>query len=328
MSDTTAQSGFSELTPDVLLEAVEGALAVRLTALAHPLTSYINRVYEVAAGDGTRYIAKFYRPGRWTAAAIEQEHAFVVECAAEEIPVVSPLRLSHGGTRGEAGGISFAVYPKRAGRPFEPIDDEDWRRLGRVTARVHVVGGRRPAADRVRLWPQHSTAADIRHLLDGGFVTARHRRTFADLGRAILDVIIPVFEGCEAIRIHGDCHPGNLLERPGEGLMVIDFDDMAMGPPVQDLWMLLPERLPDAARQMRLILEGYEDFREFDDRTLRLIEPLRIMRILYFLAWCSRQTGDPVFSRNFPDWGNDAFWGRQIADLTEQLDVIRRGRPA
>ena len=328
MASTARQPGFLDLTPDRVIDAVEAALAVPMTALAHPLTSYINRVYELAARDGTRYVAKFYRPGRWSAAAVDQEHAFVLACAAEEIPVVSPLRLNHGGTRGEVDGISFAVFPKRSGRPFEPVTDDDWRRLGRVTARVHMVGSRCVAPDRVELLPQRSTAADIAHLLDGGFVAAKHLREFGELARAILDTIVPAFKGCEVIRIHGDCHRGNLLERPDEGLMVIDFDDMAMGPPVQDLWMLLPERLPAANREMHLILEGYEDFREFDDRTLRLIEPLRIMRILYFQAWCSRQVDDPVFEHNFPDWGSDAFWARQIADLKEQLDAIRRVRPA
>ena len=168
------------------------------------------------------------------------------------------------------------------------------------------------------------TASDVQQLLDGDFVAARHREEFANLANRIIARIAPLFEGVETIRIHGDCHNGNLLERPGEGILVIDFDDMAMGPPVQDLWMLLPEHAHDSRWQINLILEGYEDFREFDDFTLKLIEPLRAMRILYFLAWCSRQVHDPKFRHNFPNWGDDAFWQREVRDLERQLEVIKQ----
>ena len=196
------------------------------------------------------------------------------------------------------------------------------RRLGRVVARLHVVGSREGSSSRVYLHPSDSTAEDIDQLREGEFVTDKYRHEFAEVTEEILAQIVPLFDDCEAIRIHGDCHRGNLLERPGEGILVIDFDDMAEGPPVQDLWMLLPDHLDKARREVNLILEGYEDFREFDDRSLRLIEPLRVMRILYFLAWCSRQCDDPNFHRNFPDWGSDAFWYREIADLRKQQRVI------
>lgn len=324
-NESVPAAQFEELTPDRILDAVEKALGVRLTGLAHPLASYINRVYELQAADAarTRYIAKFYRPGRWSPAAVDQEHAFVGECAAEEIPVVAPLPLLSGHTRGQADGLSFAVYPKRLGRALDPTGDEDWRRLGRVVARLHVVGARHQAPDRVRLHPQHSTTDDVAQLLEGGFVTPRHRRDFEEVCRQILQHVTPLFRDTEAIRIHGDCHRGNLLDRPGEGILVIDFDDMAMGPPVQDLWMLLPAHLPEARQEMNLILEGYEDFREFDDATLRLVEPLRAMRILYFMAWCSRQANDLKFSHHFPDWGIDSFWAKQITDLRHQLQIMR-----
>lgn len=305
-----------------MLDAVEDGLGIDMTGLAHPLSSYINRVYEVQARDGVRYIAKFYRPGRWTRRAVQQEHEFVLECATEEIPVVAPLPLANDATLGETpDGILFTVYPKGLGRELEPVADEDWRRLGRVVGRMHTVGQRHDADARVVMHPRHSTTEDMKQLLDGDFVTPRHRQEFANLANLILDRIAPLFDDVERIRIHGDCHNGNLLERP-EGILVIDFDDMAMGPPVQDLWMLLPDHAKDSRRQINLILEGYEDFREFDDATLKLIEPLRVMRILYFLAWCSRQIEDPKFRHNFPHWGDDAFWSREINDLTRQLEVI------
>lgn len=318
------KAAFEDLTPDVFLSAVEDALGVRLTGLAHPLTSYINRVYELQTVDGTRLIAKFYRPGRWSVAAIADEHRFVLECEQEEIPVAAPRHLADGTTLGMADGIPFAVYDKRLGREFEPLRDEDWRRLGRIVGRLHMVGARHQAPARVIMHPAHSTQADIGQLRNGGFVGHRHEQEFAGLGEEILAELIPRFAGTELIRIHGDCHNGNLLERPGEGILAIDFDDMATGPAVQDMWMLLPGHAHDSRREINLILEGYEDFREFDDREIALIEPLRLMRILYFLAWCSRQIHDPRFERNFPDWGSDPFWRKEIADLRHQLTVCRK----
>lgn len=318
---------FSALTPDVMLTAVEDGLAKPMTGLTHPLNSYINRVYELQARDGTRYIAKFYRPGRWQRAAVEQEHAFVLECAADEIPVAAPLRLAHGSTCGETAGILFAVYEKKLGRQLEPVADDDWRRLGHALGRLHAVGARHDAPARVTLHPAESTANDVAQILDGGFVSKRYEGEFRQVTRDILQRITPLFTDCEMIRIHGDCHSGNLLDRPGEGLLVIDFDDMAMGPPVQDLWMLLPEHANRARREVNLILDGYELFREFDDVSLRLIEPLRAMRILYFLDWCSRQYHDPKFRTNFADWGTDAFWAGEVSDLRRQVNVIREHLP-
>jgi len=163
----------------------------------------------------------------------------------------------------------------------------------------------------------------VQHLLDGGFVAPRHLEAFRTVTDRILELITPVFADVEAIRVHGDCHQGNIFDRGDEGIIVIDFDDMAMAPPVQDLWMLLPGRLPEAQPELRLVLEGYEMFAEFDDDTLRLIEPLRAMRLLYFLAWVSRQTDDSGFAERFPGWGDDTFWQREIRDLEDQLTVIR-----
>ncbi|MDX9978516.1 MAG: serine/threonine protein kinase [Lentisphaeria bacterium] len=314
---------FSELTPDVLLEAVETATGRRLTGFAQPHTSYINRVYELQASDGERLIAKFYRPGRWSREAILEEHAFTLELAAEEVPVVPPRPLRDGGTLGDAGGIPFAVFEKRRGREFEPAEPEDWRRLGRLLGRLHSVGERSPAPARVVLHPDRSTRADLELLRAESLLPAAVRRPFLEAADELHRRILPLFADVELLRIHGDCHRQNILERPEEGLLLIDFDDMATGPAVQDLWMLLPDRPERARAEIDRILEGYETFREFDDRHLRLIEPLRAMRMLYFLAWCARQTDDPQFARRFPDWGGESFWRQQTADLREQLDILR-----
>jgi len=305
-----------------MLDAVERAIGRRLTGLAHPLPSYINRVYEVEDNEGTRLIAKFYRPGRWSPEALQDEHDFVLACAAAEIPVIAPMVLPNGETLFCDNGIWFTVFPKRYGRNFEANCDEDWVRIGSLLGRVHVVGAGAAAADRTYLHPQESTAEHIDYLLDNGIITPRFEREFELIADSILDSISDLFDDVEFIRIHGDCHSGNILDRPGEGIMIIDFDDMMVGPPVQDLWMLLPDRADKCRREFNLILQGYEQFREFDDSSFRLIEPLRAMRIIYFLAWCSRQVDDYRFQTLYPDWGSDAFWEREIIDLTRQRDLI------
>ena len=302
----TTTADFEHLVPDVMLDTVERVTGQRMSGMAAPLPSYINRVYAVQTMAGDPLIAKFYRPGRWSREALAEEHQFVADCADDEIPVVAPLAFD-GQTLHEADGVYFALFPKR---------------LGRLMGRVHVTGSRRPAIHRTDLNPAKSTEENIMHLLDGGFVVPRLEATFESVVDDILDRIIDLFDDTEFIRIHGDCHCGNVLHRPGEGLMLIDFDDMMMGPPVQDLWLLLPDHAARCQDELRLLVHGYEQFREFDDRTLRLIEPLRAMRIIYFLAWCSTQIGDYRFQTMYPDWGSEGFWQREIADLTRQLQII------
>jgi len=319
----TPTADFEHLLPDVMLDAVERATERRMTGLAHPLPSYINRVYEVETHDGERLIAKFYRPGRWSKEALQDEHDFVLACDADEIPVIAPRRFPDGTTLHEDNGIYFTVFPKRFGRQFEANTPEDWQRIGRILGRIHTVGARQDAPARTDLHPADSTELHIDHLLDNGIVTPQCADAFEDVTNSILDLIMDLFDDAEFIRIHGDCHSGNLLDRPGEGIMIIDFDDMMRGPPVQDLWMLLPDQADKCRPEFNAILQGYEQFRDFDDHTFRLIEPLRAMRIIYFLAWCSRQVNDYRFQTLYPDWGSDAFWQREIVDLTRQHNIIR-----
>ncbi len=314
---------FDRLTPDVILRAAETALEIPFTGYTAPLPSYINRVYELQAEDGTRYIVKFYRPGRWSREGLEDEHCFVRDCVEDEIPVIAPLELRTGGTLATTEGITFSLYPKRYGRQFEANDDEAWVRIGRLLGRLHTTGARREAPARITLHPCTSTAADLRELVEGGFVPPGHLPAFKEVTDQILTEITPLFDGVDMLRTHGDCHWGNLIFRPDEGIFVIDFDDMMTAPPVQDIWMLLPGLLDDSRRELNLILEGYEDFRTFDMRTLRLIEPLRVMRMIYFLAWCTRQVNDYQFRHLYPDWGSPAFWAGEIPTLAQQLQIIR-----
>ncbi len=318
-SNAQACGNFSALTPDIIVPVVEKALGRPLLGFTHPLNSYINRVYELMAADRERIIVKFYRPGRWSKQALQDEHDFVIDCSKDEIPVVAPLPLKNGKTVGEAEGIFFAVYPKRLGRVWEQTCEDDWKRLGRVVARAHVVGSRRAAKHRLQLHPEETTASDIAQLLDGGHIPSRYQKPFADISSQLLDHIMPMFDDAEYIRIHGDCHSKNILHRPDEGLLLIDFDDMVMGPPVQDLWMLLPGHVLESGAELELMIKGYREFRDFEESSIRLIEPLRSMRMLYFLDWISRQRQDPNFNVNFPNWSNDSFWADQVRELNQQF---------
>jgi len=319
---------FSHLTPEVILGAVEKALGVRMTGLTMPLPSYINRVYELQSFSGERIIAKFYRPQRWSRGAIEDEHGFLFDCAGEEIPVVTPLPLASGGTLGETHGTFFALFPRKAGRVFETNTDQDWVRMGSLLGRIHLVGSRRRAPHRITMHPGSSTKADLDFITGGGFVTPGLAEAFEGVCLRIIDDISDMFEGTKFIRIHGDFHRGNLLDRPGEGLMVIDFDDMMEGPPVHDLWLLLPDHAGRSRLEIELIVSGYGQFYPFDRPSLRLIEPLRFMRIIYYLAWCARQAHDYDFRSNHPDWGTENFWQKEILDLNHQHQVIMEHRVA
>ena len=314
---------FGDLTPDRMITAVEDAMGIPFSSLAAPLPSYINRVYEFQAESGERYIAKFYRPGRWSRDAVIDEHRFVLACSDAEIPVIPPLPLNNSDTLTESDGVFFAVFNKRSGRELELNSEENWLRLGAVVARMHNEGAQEEAPHRLILHPEETTYREIKLLLDGGFISKSQKNDFEKVCFEIFDTITPLFEGKEYIRIHGDCHRGNILERPDEGVMIIDFDDMMNGPAVQDIWLLLPGHVTQCQRELDLLAEGYEQFREFDYESTILIEPLRAMRIIYFLAWCARQIDDFKFQANFPDWGSEQFWRTETGDLKTQLQVIK-----
>jgi Ser/Thr protein kinase RdoA (MazF antagonist) len=308
---------FSTLTPDRFLAAVEDALGLPLTALARSLPSYINRVYEIQTVDKSGYIVKFYRPGRWSLDALREEHQFLFDCAHIDIPVVCPCTLTNNKTLGQFEEISFTIFPKRLGRQFDIEREEDWSRIGSLLGRIHNAGQAGEAPSRVCLHPVTTTQRYVNLLLKE-VVPQHYKQKYGDICNRIIEILSPHFEGLESIRIHGDFHAGNILQRPGEGLLVIDFDDMMKGPPVQDFWLLLPDYYPESNYYIQKLLEGYRQFRDMDTRSLRLIEGLRAMRMIYFTTWCSMQRDDYQYKQKFPDWGTDKFWSREIQDLQEQ----------
>ena len=316
---------FPGLTPPLILDLAEAALGVRCTNLCRPYNSYINRVYELADRDGRGLVIKFYRPGRWSRAGVQDEHDFLLELAAEEIPVIAPLRLRDGSTLGAHGRLLFALYEKKGGRYPVEFTDDQWLAMGRLLGRLHQVGARRQPHDRPRLHPQASTRAHLDFLRASGLLPADLAPAYEQVTAAIVDEITPLFARTESIRIHGDCHRGNIIDRPGESLHLIDFDDMAVGAPVQDFWMLLPGTLADAAVEADLLIEGYETFRPFDRTSLRLIEPLRAMRYVHYSAWCARQVVEDGHSPVIPDFGSRTYWQTETRELADQLERIREG---
>ncbi len=319
---------YQTLTPPLVVAAVEAALGVALQPMAVSLPSYVNRVYRLTTESDERYVVKFYRPGRWSVAALRDEHAFVCACADEEVPVVAPLRLASGDTLGEAGGMHFAVYPCRGGRPFDADTPEVWARLGHLVGRVHEVGARAEAPHRRVLHPTGSTLADLEYLTDQGHVQEADADRLEAIGGDLLDLAAPLFDDVPVLRLHGDCQRTNVLERPGEGLLLIDFDDMVTGPAVQDLWLFLPDDPSACQPAIEAFLSAYEAFQPFDRRTLALIEPLRAMRMIHYLAWCARQAGDYTFREAHPEWGTRPFWRTTLDELEAQVDVVRESADA
>lgn len=320
--DSETRPAFGSLTPDTVIGAVEDALGLRCTNVCRPLNSYINRVYEVGLEAGSYAIAKFYRPGRWSRVALQDELDFLRDLQEAEVPVVPPWPGRDGALLHDCGGTWFAVFPKRGGRPLDEPVGSDWAQLGRLIARLHAVGARGEARDRIRLHPLYSTRGHLDYIMGAGVVAPAFRESYRRAAEDLIAMIAPLFDGVEVLRLHGDCHRGNILHRPGEGYHLLDFDDMALGPAVQDLWLILPDRLPRAQAEWDLLMEGYETFQSFPWETRRLVEPLRAMRFIHFTAWCARQKADGGFARLAPDWGSPAFWRQEIADLATQRQEI------
>jgi len=323
LEEQKIKTEFHSLSPDKVITLVENSLGVQFSNLCRPLASYINRVFELEQKDGTGIVVKFYRPGRWSKNALQDEHNFLMELTEHEIPVIAPLTLAEGMTLGQHEDISFAIFPKKGGRSFDEYNDDQWLELGHLIGRTHSVGCSRTPQDRVTLAPDQSTTAQVNYLLQGNFIPPDLAKQFKDISKSIISAISPMFDDIEMIRIHGDCHFANLIYRPEESFYLIDFDDMATGPPVQDFWMLLPGYRNEVLAEIEIFLEGYETFRPFDMKTLQLIEPLRAMRYIHYIAWCAHQVAEDGFSHVAPDFGSEAYWIREINDLTDQLVRIR-----
>jgi len=321
---------YAGLTPDVVLDALD-SVGVSGDGRLLALNSYENRVYQVALEGESPCVAKFYRPNRWTDAQILEEHAFVRELSESEIPVVAPLVLG-GTTLSTFGGYRFAVYPNCRGRAPELEDRATREWLGRFIGRIHAVGARTAFRER----PSLDIVSFGEEPRDWLFAHDFIPTDLIDAYRAVIELALASVRRCferagevHTLRLHGDCHVGNVLWLP-EGLAqgtsagphFVDFDDSRTGPAIHDLWMLLSGDRDDMTRQLSDILDGYEDFRDLDRGELYLIEPLRTLRLIHYAAWLARRWDDPAFPAAFPWFNTQRYWQDRILELREQVAAM------
>jgi Ser/Thr protein kinase RdoA (MazF antagonist) len=320
---------YSRLTPDVVLNALEAA-GVRCDGRLLALNSYENRVYQVGVDEAPAVVAKFYRPDRWSDAQILEEHAFAHEIAAAEIPLVEPLAFE-GRTLLHHEGFAYAVYPKRGGRAPELEDGQTLEWLGRFIGRIHAIGRTRAFEQRPRLDLESFGREPREFLLASGLIPQDITAAWRQAADLALEAARHAFERAnhvEWIRTHGDCHAGNVLWTPSTGNHAggphfVDLDDSRMAPAVQDLWMLVSGDRDTMGRQLGHILRGYEDFAEFDDRELGLVEALRTLRLLHYSAWLARRWEDPAFPLAFPWFNTARYWQDRVLELREQIAAMQ-----
>jgi Ser/Thr protein kinase RdoA (MazF antagonist) len=313
---------FQALTPSFIMDAVE-SVGFRCDCRTFALNSYENRVYQVGIEEGPPLIAKFYRPRRWSDAQIMEEHDFCFELAGHELPVVAPLRNGAGESLFRHEGFRFALYPRQGGHAPEFDNLDNLLTLGRMLGRIHRFGSVRPFAHRPTLDSESFGHASVALLLER-FIPPDYRESYAGVTGQLLEAIDAIFAGVgplRYIRVHGDCHPGNILWRDNAPHFV-DFDDARMAPAVQDLWMMLSGDRQRQTAQIEALIEGYREFCDFDPRELRLIEALRALRMLHHSAWIARRWEDPTFPLTFPWFNTVRYWGEQILHLREQLAAL------
>ena len=339
MPDTPNLHPYDALTPDAVQDALS-ALGLWGDGRLQALSSYENRVYQAGLDEPvqghTQVVLKFYRPARWSEDQILEEHAFAAELAAAEVPVVAPL-LIDGRSLHRHGDFWFSVTPRRGGRrpELDDLDVLEW--IGRFLARLHAVGAAQPFA--------HRTALDLASfgheprdwLLEHEMVAPEVRSAWRQTLDEALQIVAshPALcagapddgEGIRRIRLHGDCHPGNILwtpeGQPGAGPHFVDLDDARSGPAVQDLWMLLSGERRQQTLQLSALLDGYEQLRDFDRSELALIEPLRTLRLVHYSAWIARRWEDPAFPVNFPWFGSRDYWQGQVDLMVEQIEAMQ-----
>jgi len=315
---------FARLTPDGILNAIE-SVGLQCDGRLLALNSYENRVYQIGLDDGPMRVAKFYRPERWSRAAILEEHAFMRELAAADLPVVPPLADKDGVTLHEFDGYYFTVFARQGGYAPEFDQDASLIRMGRLIGRLHAIGSLKPYQSRPTLNLKTFGLEPRDYLLAHGFIPLELRQAYRDVVDQALDGIKRSYERAgelQLLRLHGDCYAGNVLWTE-EGPHLVDFDDSRMGPAIQDLWMLFSGDREEMKSRIHPLLAGYETFYDFDRRELNLIEALRTLRLIHYSAWIARRWDDPAFPQAFPWFDSPRYWHDRIHELQEQVTAMQ-----
>lgn len=307
---------FFTLTPERILDAIESCYSIRATGRVMALNSLENRVYDLEIEEQSNIVCKFYRPERWSREQIQEEHNFLFKLLDAEIPVVTPIAVGGESLFSTDDGILFAAFPKVKGRLRDELSESQLRSVGRYLARMHSVGAVSPFRHRLTLTPKIWGKDSLRQLVDGQWIDLTFERRYCDQVNSILNKITPLFEGIKPIALHGDCHLGNILWQD-EAPFFVDFDDAVMGPPVQDVWMVVRGRDDDADAARDILLSGYEEMRSFDRRELKMIEALRAMRMIHYSAWIAKRWKDPMFKHHFPNFMTAGYWEEELQALRE-----------
>lgn len=316
---------YQHLTPDLVLDAVESC-GFEVNGRLFPLNSYENRVYQVGIEDDTPLIAKFYRPERWSREQLLEEHGFVAELEEAEVPVVGAIKLADGGYLADYGGFTLALFPQRGGQAPDITLPDTLFRVGQWIGRIHQVGARSDFQARPTIDPIGTIERGHRFVLENGFVPDDLKHPYESLIRDLLTEIKRNIEEAgpvNSLRLHGDCHLGNILVRE-ERILFVDFDDARQGPAIQDLWLMLSGDGAEQSLEMGELIEGYEQFNDFNPRERFLIEPLRTMRLVNQAAWLAWRWDDPTFPMHFPWFGQPRFWSDHILMLREQLSNLQQ----
>lgn len=303
--------------------AVE-SLGYRCTGSLFALNSFENRVYQVGLDDQAPLIAKFYRPFRWSDDAIIEEHQFAIELAACDIPVVAPLMLENGRTLHYFQNFRFALFPRESGRSLELDNMEHLEWMGRFIGRVHAVGSIRPFQHRLELNVSTYGHLPYQFLLENEFIPSELRHNFCHVMDQLLEQTEQCFQEAgklATLRLHGDCHAGNVLWND-KGPHIVDLDDCLMGPAIQDIWMLLSGNPDQVSAQLDRILDGYCEFYDYNPRELYLIEALRFLRMIHYAGWLAKRWDDPAFPRNFPWFNTPRYWQEFLQNLNEQTILL------
>jgi len=314
---------YANLEPDLILKAVE-SIGFHCTGSLFPLNSYENRVYQIGIENAEPLIVKFYRPCRWTNEAIIEEHQFALELVGYDIPVIAPLATVSGDTLHTYQAFRFAIFPRKGGRALELDNLEQLEWMGRFIGRLHAIGACQPFQHRINLNTQSYGHEPYHFLLEHHFIPDELKQNFCDITETVLQKIEQRFAQIDPvtyIRLHGDCHAGNVLWN-SLGPQIVDLDDCLMAPAIQDIWMLLSGSKQDRELQLNYILRGYQEFHDFNFKELQLIEAMRSLRMIHYSSWLAKRWEDPAFPLNFPWFNTPRYWQNQLQHLRDQSYLL------